>query len=243
METVKYEYDHFIDVMRQHIRAGVAFRSELATINHKNDKKMSEVKKHYDGIIMKIMKEKEMVEKKLQEQQRTVKDSVEELKTLRDLNVKLKKGDDEMRESCMRLTMAMTRQNEEKRQILKREKLRFEELTASKLAEQKLAHEVERLQSVIEDYEFNQTSLVSQDLVVQHLETIDTLRSEFKQLNDTHKQLIKRYRSLKSVIEAAHIKNYVPVKGAGATAMSLDVESKVAQLADKVITHYSYIYI
>jgi hypothetical protein len=73
-----------------------------------------------------------------------------------------------------------------------------------------------RLRQVISDMEAESAILVRPEVVDKHLETIESLQSEVRQLDHTHKQLIVRYVRLKSAIEAA---STTPNKDAGTQPM------------------------
>ena len=50
----------------------------------------------------------------------------------------------------------------------------------------------EKLRQSVQDLESVQSQMVSMDVVLTYMETISKSRSEYKQLEDTHKEMIQR---------------------------------------------------
>lgn len=109
----------------------------------------------------------------------------------------------ETKVSSVTLTSALARLESERRNIQNRDSQRHSEIVALKSTAQRTLDEVDRLRHIIHDLETTQSTLVSQDIVLEMQHTIDKLQADLRDKEQLHKELIYRYGLLKSVIESA----------------------------------------
>jgi hypothetical protein len=74
-----------------------------------------------------------------------------------------------------------------------------------------------RLREQVEDLEAVQGQLISRDIVETHENTIESLREELRNLEESHKQLMIRYGSLKLAVESS-FQRYAIARRAEASA-------------------------
>jgi chromosome segregation ATPase len=113
----------------------------------------------------------------------------------------IKKEYDEIRTSCVTLTSGLSRMEEEHRVYQMNETNRLTELSHSKATEQKFAEEIERLQQNLQNMEHIQSNMVNQEVLVTLEGTVESLKAEMKRMETTHRQLLLRYASIKSVVD------------------------------------------
>lgn len=73
----------------------------------------------------------------------------------------------------------------------------------------------DRLRQVISELEIMQSSMVSPEVVENHLHTIDHLQGELRHFDVKHKQLMQRYNAVKSAIDVAYRRHEVRSREGG----------------------------
>ena len=119
---------------------------------------------------------------------------------------KLLAENDDLKQSCSTLSIALTRFEEERTEIVAKDNARQIEFVSIKNSLQKSYDENDKMRQSLQDLESLQSQLVSHEVVLSYLETINNLKANQKSLEATHKNLIQRYADLKSAIEEAFSK-------------------------------------
>jgi hypothetical protein len=109
----------------------------------------------------------------------------------------------EARQSCVTLTNALTRLDEEKKRLIARDNQKQSEIMALKVALSKTNNDLDRLRLQLHDLEAEQSNLVSSDILEKHLAKLQDLQDTMKQRDEQMKTLIQRYSLLKNAIETA----------------------------------------
>lgn len=109
----------------------------------------------------------------------------------------------EARHSCVTLTNALTRLDEEKKKLIARDNQKQSEIMSLKVALSKANNDLDRLRLQLHDLEAEQSNLVSSEIVEKHLTKIQELQDTVKARDDQMKALIQRYSLLKNAIETA----------------------------------------
>jgi hypothetical protein len=134
-------------------------------------------------------------------------------------NKRLKQENEEIKMNCTMLSVAITKFEEEKTELLSKDYLRQTEYVSIKNALSKAHEENDRLRQSLQDLEAAQSMLVSHEVLQTYVQTITNMRTEYKTLETTHKQMIQRYEDLKGAIVEAYAQYEPSVK-----RMSLDIE-------------------
>jgi chromosome segregation ATPase len=109
----------------------------------------------------------------------------------------------EARQSCVTLTNALSRLDEEKKRLVARETQKQAEIMTLKIALGKTNNDLDRLRLQLHDLEAEQSNLVSSEMIEKHLAKIQDLQDTMKARDEQMKALIQRYSLLKNAIEAA----------------------------------------
>eukprot|EP01038_Epipyxis_sp_PR26KG_P013229 gene13229-17729_t len=116
-------------------------------------------------------------------------------------NKNLRKDCDEMRSTCITLTNSLSRLEDDRRMHQSLEATTQAEMLSLKVSEQKNVEEMERLQQTISNLEQIQAGMVSIKVISEHEATIHTLQTELKKIENSQRQVLVRYATLKAVVD------------------------------------------
>jgi hypothetical protein len=106
--------------------------------------------------------------------------------------------------TCLTLTHALTRMEEETKVTVAHDKIRQNENSTLKISASKSHDELERLRALLQEMQSMQENLVSYEIVENQNKKISQLQGEYDALNAKHSKLIGRYSSIKTVIDRAY---------------------------------------
>lgn len=136
----------------------------------------------------------------------------------------------EARQSCVTLTNALTRLDEEKKRLTARDNQKQSEILSLKVALSKTNNDLDRLRLQLHDLEAEQSNLVSSEILEKHLAKMQDLQDTMKLRDEQMKSLIQRYSLLKNAIETAFAPLGTKIgRGAGASCF-LSLGDMMSQL-------------
>lgn len=142
---------------------------------------------------------------------------------LKQMYGKLKAENEEAKAACNTLSVAMTRFDEERIELIAKESSRQTEFFGLKSSLQKSYDDNDRMRQSLQDIESLQSQLVSQDVVVSYMESISNLKADYKTLENTHKNMIQRYADIKGAVEDAYVK-FEMKEGDGTVSFAADID-------------------
>lgn len=162
---------------------------------------LREVRVNFEAKILYLNKEISNLQKQCTQKDKTIKDLSNEIKYINESSAKAIQECADNRESCITLTHALQRFEEDKKTYLIQEASRKQELIQVKISEQKNHDEIERLRQLLQEMEALQSTLVSHEVVDDIKDRLAKVQTDWKILDTDHKLLIERYSTIKSAIE------------------------------------------
>ena len=206
LNAVKHEYDLVIGELLDNLKAIPDLKMEMSKIEDSAAYKARGLTLAFEIKVQELMDKNKMIQKEQERKEKELSTYAQEMITLREENITLKAELVETKKSCITLTHSLNRYDEEMKKVQAREAARQADTAQLRVAVQKSTDEIEKLRALLSEMEAVQNNMVSHEVVKQQVETINTLETETKIMNATHKQLISRYSSIKSVIDAAYKK-------------------------------------
>lgn len=232
INAVKHEYDTVIGELLNSLKVIPDLKMEMSKIEDEAAYKARGLTLAFEIKVQELIDKNKMIQKEQEKKEKELKSYAQEMITLRNENADLKADLTETKKSCITLTHSLNRYDEEMKKVQARESSIQSDTAQLRVAVQKSTDEIEKLRALLSEMEAAQNNMVSHEVVKQQVETINTLETETKIMNATHKQLISRYSSIKSVIDNAY-RNFAQDK---AEASYL---AKVAQAQAKLSAHNS----
>jgi len=206
LNAVKHEYDVIIGELLDNLKAIPDLKMEMSKIEDEAAYKARGLTLAFEIKVQDLMEKNKMIQKEQARKEKELSSNAQEMITLRHENADLKTELAETKKSCITLTHSLNRYDEEMKKVQAREAARQADTAQLRVAAQKSNDEIEKLRALLSEMEAVQNNMVSHEVVKHQVDTINILESETKVMNATHKQLISRYTSIKSVIDSAYRK-------------------------------------
>ena len=206
LNAVKHEYDTIIGELLDNLKAIPDLKMEMSKIEDAAAYKARGLTLAFELKVQELMDKNKMIQKEQEKKEKELNSYAQEMLVLRHENAELKEELTETKKSCITLTHSLNRYDEEMKKVQVREASRQADTAQLRVSVQKSTDEIEKLRALLSETEAAQNNMVSHEVVKQQVETINTLETETKIMNATHKQLISRYSSIKSVIDNAYRK-------------------------------------
>jgi len=201
LSAIKFEYESAFDYFSSKARNHMSTKTEFVTYERQHSQKMAQKEQQHAAIVEALEAKNAEVEKKLAQKTKELQIANAEVDILKLASAKAEAVADEIKSSCITLTNALKRNEQEKKELADAESGRLNEILALKVAFHKSSSELERLRLQVHDMESNQSTLVSHEKLERHVVKIQDLRDQLKEKDDEHRDLIQRYSLLKNAIE------------------------------------------
>jgi len=206
LNAIKHEYDSIIGKLLDNLTTIPDLKMEIAKVEDASAYKARGLTLAFELKVQELMDKNKMIQKEQEKKEKELNSYAQEMIVMRKENAELKEELTETKKSCITLTHSLNRYDEEMKKVQVREASRQADTAQLRVAIQKSTDEIEKLRALLSETEAAQNNMVSHEVVKQQVETINTLETETKIMNATHKQLISRYSSIKSVIDNAYRK-------------------------------------
>lgn len=208
LSAVKYEYEFCIDELREKIKSTYNVQTELVASEQEHTVKIHTLEAKHEAKLLAISKEKSALEEIIVQRDRKIFELKDDAMRIKESTASTFREYEENRSTCITLTKALQRFEEEKRKYLAQDTIRRQQLIDLHLSEAKSNDECEKLRQLVQDMEMHQSTLVSQETVREIQDKIAKAESDLKHLDQSHKQLIERYSIIKSAIDSALIQEH-----------------------------------
>lgn len=206
LSAVKYEYDQMLEHYRENFGSVASLHSQLA---EKSDRFFIEIKKErslHSEQMKALVEQRILAQKAMNASKKETLKLAADCEQLKIANKRLKQENDEIKMNCSTLSVAITKFEEERTELLSKDIVRQADFVSMKNALQKAYNEIDLLRQSLLDLEAAHSMLVSHEVLQAYVQTISSMRTEYKTLDTVHKQMIQRYEDLKGAIVEAYAK-------------------------------------
>ena len=207
LSAVKSEYEKHLQASDMNAEKVVVMENEHVRLveSHRTEKErlkreFSVQKKESEKVIFDLRGQVLMEQQKLT-------DYIASMESLRQAAAKDREQYEEMKKSCVTLTMAMTRMEDESREMQAAIVEKTQDCNSALTAQKKSYEEVEHIRHELQEMERKNAGMVSPENFEEHMRIAKEQREELHALQGTHKELIQRYTNLKGVIDTAFDKS------------------------------------
>jgi hypothetical protein len=203
LTAIKYEYETAFDYFSSKARNHMSTKTEFVTYEREHTQKMAQKDQQHDLKVAALEAKNAAVEKKLADKIKELRIMNAQVDILKLATLQAEDVAEDVKRSCITLTNALKRNEEEKKELSEGEAGRTTEILAFKVAFHKSSGDLERLRLQVHDMESNQSTLVSYEKLERHIMKIQDLRDQLQEKTNEQKQLIQRYTLLKNAIEVS----------------------------------------
>lgn len=200
LTTIKSEYDSAIHTLYSLSKESYSFREEKANILKEHQLALENYEKSHEQTITTLTKERDDLRDQLNKRTQEYKDAIRKVDELSSANQTLLDSLAESKRTSSTLATALNRMEDDRRRMQGIEANRDEVEASLRLSEQKAVGEIDRLMTKIQEMELHQMTLINQEIVHEQQDVIHSMQSKYDQLEGVHKELIRRYITLKSLI-------------------------------------------
>lgn len=193
--------DAYILSLEQALHRLIDEQEQTIIANHEHEEHLQAIANEHEAQIKSLQEQLKITELKVTATEKEKAKLETALQQVATNQAKAKKETDELRATANTLTSSLARMEEEHRQIQAMEANRLSELNYLRSGEQKLNEEIERLQQVIAGMEQQASTMVNQESIAALELAVDSMKTEMKRMENTHRSLLLRYAALKAVAD------------------------------------------
>ena len=208
LEQVKYEYDNIVSQQTETVKVNTNIKLQLVATEESYKQKMREMEVNHELKLNEALRQKTKSDVKLAKKTEKLTKLELETNDLKKEKDKLRVEFSETQITCLTLTNALSRYEEDSKYKQASEKQRNQDIVTLKANYVKATEEITRLRDLLSEMQAIQAHMVTYDVVEQLRTRVKELEARYSSVDSAHKSLISRYSSIKAVIDDA-FKSYI----------------------------------